>query len=360
MRITYNPISKTNIKLYLFAFIINLIKQEITNSNQHIDGEVTETLSMLAKSLKMEEDRVNKLGLKWLPLLLVMVLVLGLAAGCGSTEKVETPQNPPAENSSQNVVTIEQIADKYFAKMPEHIYKIPEQDLKDRVEANDNTMLIVDIRKAEDYAKGHIKGAVNVPFAKVNEYLDKLPADKELIVYCYTGQTAGQTVAIMNMYGYNARSLNMGFDAGWVKKNNFPVDTTPNELPANVNPAKPDAKIAKILKDYFVNMPEHIYKINSADLQKMIENGDDIQIVDIRKPEDFAKGHVKNAINIPFAQVNKNFDKFAKDKPVFVYCYTGQTAGQTVAVLNVLGINARSVHAGYDLGWTAEGFPVEQ
>lgn len=133
MRITYNPISKTNIKLYLFAFIINLIKQEITNSNQHIDGEVTETLSMLAKSLKMEEDRVNKLGLKWLPLLLVMVLVLGLAAGCGSTEKVETPQNPPAENSSQNVVTIEQIADKYFAKMPEHIYKIPEQDLKDRV-----------------------------------------------------------------------------------------------------------------------------------------------------------------------------------------------------------------------------------
>ena len=102
--------------------------------------------------------------------------------------------------------------------MPEHIYKIPEQDLKDRVEANDNTMLIVDIRKAEDYAKGHIKGAVNVPFAKVNEYLDKLPADKELIVYCYTGQTAGQTVAIMNMYGYNARSLNMGFDAGWVRR----------------------------------------------------------------------------------------------------------------------------------------------
>lgn len=302
-----------------------------------------------------------KLRFKWLPLLLVVVLMASLAVGCGSSTEKEQPQTPPAQQEpAKNEVTIESIADKYFAEMPDHIYKIPEADLKARVDANDATMLIVDIRKAEDYAKGHIKGAVNVPFAKVNEYLDKLPADKELIVYCYTGQTAGQTVAIMNMYGYNARSLNLGFDSGWVKKNNFPVDTTANELPANVTPAKPDAKIAEVLKAYYTNMPEHTYKISSADLQKLIENGDDIQIVDLRKPEDFAKGHVKGAVNIPFGEVNKHFGEFPKDKPVFVYCYTGQTAGQTVGVLNVLGINARSVHLGFDLGWNAEKFPVEQ
>jgi len=298
--------------------------------------------------------------MKWLPLLLVMALLASLVVGCSSGKQAETqPTNPPVKQEVKTV-TIEQVADKYFAEMPDHIYKIPEADLKARVDANDSTMLVIDLRKAEDYAKGHIKGAVNIPFGKVHEYLDKLPADKELIVACYTGQTAGQTVAIMNMYGYNARSLNLGVDAGWVKKNNFPLDTTVNELPANVTPAKPDANIAKILKDYYVNMPENVHKINSADLQKMIENGDDIQIVDLRKPEDFAKGHVKNAINIPFGEVNKNFGKFATNKPVFVYCYTGQTAGQTVAVLNVLGIDARSVHAGFDLGWTAEGFPVEK
>jgi len=298
--------------------------------------------------------------MKWLPLLLVMALLASLVVGCSSGKQAETqPTNPPVKQEVKTV-TIEQVADKYFAEMPDHIYKIPEADLKARVDANDSTMLVIDLRKAEDYAKGHIKGAVNIPFGKVHEYLDKLPADKVLIVACYTGQTAGQTVAIMNMYGYNARSLNLGVDAGWVKKNNFPLDTTVNELPANVTPAKPDANIAKILKDYYVNMPENVHKINSADLQKLIENGDDIQIVDLRKPEDFAKGHVKNAINIPFGEVNKNFGKFATNKPVFIYCYTGQTAGQTVAVLNILGIDARSVHAGFDLGWTAEGFPVEK
>ena len=298
--------------------------------------------------------------MQWLPLLLVMALLASLVVGCSSDKQTEKqPTNPPVKQEVKTV-TIEQVADKYFAEMPDHIYKIPEADLKARVDANDSTMLVIDIRKAEDYAKGHIKGAVNIPFGKVHEYLDKLPADKELIVACYTGQTAGQTVAIMNMYGYNARSLNLGVDSGWVKKNNFPLDTTVNELPANVTPAKPDANIAKILKDYYVNMPENVHKINSADLQKLIENGDDIQIVDLRKSEDFAKGHVKNAINIPFGEVNKNFGKFATNKPVFIYCYTGQTAGQTVAVLNVLGIDARSVHAGFDLGWTAEGFPVEK
>lgn len=303
---------------------------------------------------------MNKFKWKWLPLLLVMALLAGLAVGCSSAKETEkTTTTPPVKQEAQ-VVSIEQVADKYYAEMPDHIYKIPEADLKARVDANDSTMVVIDIRKAEDYAKGHIKGAVNIPFGKVHEYLDKLPADKELIVACYTGQTAGQTVAIMNMYGYNARSLNLGFDAGWVKKNNFPVDTTSNELPANVTPAKPDANIAKILKDYFANMPADVHKINSADLQKLIDNGDDIQIVDLRKPEDFAKGHVKNAINIPFGEVNKNFGKFSTDKPVIIYCYTGQTAGQTVAVLNVLGIDARSVHAGFDLGWTAEGFTAVQ
>jgi len=286
---------------------------------------------------------------KWFALLLVGIMLSAFAVGCGTTTPTVTQQK----------VTIEQVADKYYADMGKDVYKISEVDLKAKVDANDN-MLLIDIRTPEDYAKGHIKGAVNAPFAKFQEYLDKLPADKEIVIYCYTGQTAGQTVAIMNMYGYKAKSLNLGFVTGWVGKNNFPVDTAPNQLPTNVTPAKPDPAIAKILKDYYVNMPADTHKITSKDLQALIDKGDKMQIVDIRSAADFAKGHIKGAINIPFAEVNKHFGEFAKDKPVFVYCYTGQTAGQTVAVLNVLGVNARSVHAGFDLGWIVDKMPIEK
>ena len=300
---------------------------------------------------------MNKLRMKWLPLLLVLALLAGLTAGCSSAKGPEDTGKPPV-NQELKVVSIEEVATKYFAENPESNRVIPEATLKERLDANDSQLFVVDIRSAEDYAAGHIKGAVNAPFGKMHEYLDKLPVDKEIVLYCKSGQTAGQTVAIVNMYGYKAVSLNLGFDNGWVKKNNFPVDKTPVEFPANLTPAKPDANIGKILKDYYVNMPANTNMIAAADLLAKINNGDDIQIVDLRKPDDYAKGHVKNAINIPFGQLTKNLDKISTHKPVFVYCYSGQTAGQAVAVLKVLGYDAVTLKGGFNFGWTPEGLPV--
>lgn len=303
---------------------------------------------------------MKKSRIKWLAMLLIGVMISAFAVGCGTTTTQAPAPTPPASTPAAAGTTIQQVADKYYTNMGADIYKIPEADLKAKIDAGDTSFLLIDIRSAEDYAKGHIKGAVNIPFAKVGEYLDKLPADKEIIEYCYTGQTAGQTVAIMNMYGLKAKSLNLGFTTGWVGKNNFPVDTTPVEFKAATNVAKPDPAIAKILTDYYTNMPKDIHKIASKDLQAKIDKGEAMQVVDIRSAADFAKGHVKGAINIPFKEVNKHFNEFAKDKPVYVYCYTGQTAGQTVAVLNTLGINAYSVHAGWDLGWMIDKMPVTQ
>lgn len=297
---------------------------------------------------------------KWLPLLLIVALLSTLAVGCGNSAEQNEPVNQNEQTPIVDKVTIEDVAVEYFAKMPDHIYKIDEPDLKARVDANDDTMLILDIRAPEDYAKGHIKGAVNVPFAAVHEYLDKLPADKEIIVYCYTGQTAGQAVAILNMYGYNARSLHLGYKLGWVEAQNFPSVTEVAELPANVTPAKPDPEIAKILKDYFANLPEDKHIIANADVLKAIEEGKDVQIIDIRGEEAYKEGHIKGAIHIPFRNVHEHFDEIAKDKPVYVVCVTGQTAGQTVAVLNTLGIDASSIKSGMNLGWNAENLPLEK
>lgn len=303
---------------------------------------------------------IKNVKARWLSVLLVMMLLATLVVGCAGNKETNNPAPDQNQNQAVEQVDIRDIADAYFAKMPEHTYKINSPELKERIDANDPNILVIDIRSAEDYAKGHVKGAVNIPFGKMHEYLDKLPADKEIFIYCYTGQTAGQTVAVMNMYGYNARSVHLGFDKGWIGENNFPVDTATSELPKDVNPAKPDPAIAKVLKDYFANLPENKNIIPSEELQKKIDANEDIMIVDIRSPEDYAKGHIKGAVNIPFKEVNKHFDEFAKDKPVYIYCYTGQTAGQTVAALKVLGVDAYSVKSGFNLGWTAAGLPVVQ
>ncbi|SHG65669.1 3-mercaptopyruvate sulfurtransferase SseA, contains two rhodanese domains [Thermosyntropha lipolytica DSM 11003] len=295
---------------------------------------------------------------RWLSLLLVMVLLSSLLVGCGAKKEAAPPV--PEEKQAVEQVDIRDIADEYFAQMPENNRIIKSPALKERIDAGDTDILVIDIRPPEVYAKGHIKGAVNIPFRKMHEYLDKLPADKEIIIACVTGQTAGQAIAILNMYGYDAKSLYLGFDKGWVGENDFPVDTAEYKLPQDVTPAKPDPAIAQILKDYFANLPDNNNIIDPEELQKKIDASEDIMIVDIRAPEDYAEGHIKGAVNIPFRKINEHFDEFAQDKPVYVYCYTGQTAGQAIAVLKTLGIDAYSVKGGFKLGWAPAGLPVEK
>ena len=76
------------------------------------------------------------------------------------------------------------------------------------------TVTVLDVRRAEDYAAGHIEGAVNIPFGAGMDFSD-VPTNQQVVVTCYTGQTAGQTVAVLRMMGYNAVSLKGGMNNGW-------------------------------------------------------------------------------------------------------------------------------------------------
>jgi rhodanese-related sulfurtransferase len=79
-----------------------------------------------------------------------------------------------------------------------------------------NDPVIVSVRSAEDYAKGHIPGAINIglkDIAKI-ENLQKLNPGKQIVVYCYTGRTGSQATAILNALGYDAANLLWGI-SGW-------------------------------------------------------------------------------------------------------------------------------------------------
>lgn len=71
-------------------------------------------------------------------------------------------------------------------------------------------LYLLDIRKPEDYEKNHIDGAINIPWNEVGDYLDDLPKNEKIIVICYTGQTAGQTVALLRLLGFDCCALKGG------------------------------------------------------------------------------------------------------------------------------------------------------
>jgi rhodanese-related sulfurtransferase len=90
-------------------------------------------------------------------------------------------------------------------------------DVLTALDDNSASFFIVDIRNAGDYCKGHIQGAVNIPFVTVAEpvNLEMLPTDRPILVVCYTGHTASQTTMLYNLLGYDASALRFGM-MSWV------------------------------------------------------------------------------------------------------------------------------------------------
>jgi len=66
--------------------------------------------------------------------------------------------------------------------------------------------IIIDVREPFEYKMGHVKGAVNIPPAKMMaglpEQLADVPKDTEIILYCLSGARSGASIRLMEKYGF--------------------------------------------------------------------------------------------------------------------------------------------------------------
>lgn len=302
-------------------------------------------------------------------MLLLIALVMLVLSGCSE----KAAEAPAADTGVSKAQVLKETVDSYFANMPDHIYKIGQQDFVDMVRAGED-MLILDIRQAADYEKGHVEGAVNLPWGPdFTKGLDFLPADKPVMVYCYSGQTAGQTVALLNFAGVSARSVNLGYNFGISKVEGVDdVISTEASSFEGKSGIEIDPVIRQTLTDYYNGLADVAdtmyknYKISEADLKKIVDAEDDnVYILSIRQEDAYNSGHIAGADLIPWgAGMQTEFDSLPADKKIAVYCYSGQTAGQTTAALRVLGYDAVSLNGGMGvganepIGWANQGYPV--
>jgi rhodanese-related sulfurtransferase len=68
---------------------------------------------------------------------------------------------------------------------------------------------VVDVRPGEEYAAGHIPGALSIPLAELTDRLAELPADTEVVAYCRGAYCvlAPQAVRVLGEHGRTARRL---------------------------------------------------------------------------------------------------------------------------------------------------------
>ena len=75
-------------------------------------------------------------------------------------------------------------------------------------------MMLLDVRPDKEYAQGHIPGAVHVPLTDIGNKVKKLKKDKELVVYCRSGNQSIWAIKRLMGMGYkNLYNLKGGYSA---------------------------------------------------------------------------------------------------------------------------------------------------
>ena len=99
--------------------------------------------------------------------------------------------------------------------------------------------------------------------------------------------------------------------------------------------------------------------ISAKDFNKMIKNDKSAIVIDVRTPEEFNNGHLRNSLNVNW--FDENFDEnlkiFNKDLPVFVYCLSGGRSSKANEKIQSLGFKNVYELDGGILEWRKNKLP---
>lgn len=79
------------------------------------------------------------------------------------------------------------------------VKQVPVTKVRELVEAG---AYIVDVREAEEYQKGHVINAVNIPLSELRERICEIPQDKPVYLYCRTSQRSYNACLVLTHRGY--------------------------------------------------------------------------------------------------------------------------------------------------------------
>ncbi len=101
--------------------------------------------------------------------------------------------------------------------------------------------------------------------------------------------------------------------------------------------------------------------VTTEEMQTILKM-DEVQLVDVRTPEEFSEGFIKNAQNIDFKSPTFEQDilKLNKEKPVMLYCHSGGRSAKCAQKLKDAGFKKIYDLKGGISTWKHEGLPIEQ
>lgn len=123
--------------------------------------------------------------------------------------------------AERHVSDVERLVNTYLT-VKDSLEPVPRSELLARV--RDGLVTVLDVRPPEEYAAGHVPGAINIPLQELEQRLEELGKDQEIVAYCRGPHCvlAFDAVARLREKGLKARRLEDGYPE-W-KAGGMPVE----------------------------------------------------------------------------------------------------------------------------------------
>jgi hydroxyacylglutathione hydrolase len=191
--------------------------------------------------------------------------------------------------------------------------------------------LVVDTRRAADFASAHIPGTINVPLGRsfTTWAGSVLPYDRDLylILEDVSAGVVEGVVRDLAMIGLDrvAGCWSAGVVESWMQDR---------------------------------HAREHVAEMPADQLMQTLAAGA-VEVIDVRNSSEWEEGHIPGSRNVPLGRLTESLDRIPRDMPLVVHCLSGSRAAVAIGVLQAHGFgNVRHLTGDFD-GWRAEGRPIE-
>jgi len=114
------------------------------------------------------------------------------------------------QTAERHVADVERLVNTYLT-VKDDLEPIPRSELLSRVQ--DGLVTVLDVRPSEEFAAGHVPGAINIPLHELEKRLNELDTNQEIVAYCRGPHCvlAFDAVANLRKRGLKARRMEDGY-----------------------------------------------------------------------------------------------------------------------------------------------------
>ncbi|OGW17160.1 MAG: hypothetical protein A3G93_12805 [Nitrospinae bacterium RIFCSPLOWO2_12_FULL_45_22] len=273
-----------------------------------------------------------------------------------------------------------------YKKEASYLYGLLDDNGDGKIDEQDNPAndpFVLDARSKAEYERGHIPGAINIPFEELakEENIDRLPTDREIIIVDRDHSLSQQLVMYFNLLGFNYHkvfNLKWGM-VGWTRdssiapgrftedsrssNNNFPIDSTTPKLEdgpvypyPRISTSQTDMRAAvlerakiifpMVAKRWYMYTDELMEILDDDSDGALYGAGDDTSndpfILDVLPPN--FTGHVNiprhKAMNWRDIPALASLQHLPPNRQIVPYCIPAGASEQITMLLNLLGYNA--------------------